>query len=279
MNAMHRTRAAALALLCAQGAAVAAVAPEAAQALAKQSGLWAQLDSLGAQVTAGIAAAAANKPGRLSEAQAGKLSECVQAAYAADRLRATAVDAVAGALQPADLAPLAAWYDGAEGRKIATLEQDSSVQVPDPQERLRRGAEALANASDARRLALQAIIVKSRSVEMMADTLIEMAFAVQQGAASADPAASGPTPAELKGSLASKRPQLMAHYAQVSINAYAFTYAALDDDELRQYADFLGSPSGTAFNDGQMRGVSRALGAGAVQLGRCVQAVRAMKTS
>ncbi|MEP6502825.1 MAG: hypothetical protein ABJD97_05825 [Betaproteobacteria bacterium] len=279
MSGFQKTCAAALALLCAQGTAMAGVSPEAANDLARKSGLLTQLDSLGSQVASGMADAAAKTPGRLGPAQSAKLAECVQTAYASERLRTTAVDAVAGTLQPADLPPLAAWFDGEEGRKIATLEQTSSAQVPDPQERLRRGAEALANASDARKLALRAIIAKSHSVEMMADTLIEMALAVQQGMASAEAAASGPSPAELRANLAGKRPQLLAHYAQVSINAYAFTYAALGDDELRQYADFLGSPAGTAFNDGTMRDVSRALGAGAVQLGRCVPAVRALKGS
>jgi hypothetical protein len=71
----------------------------------------------------------------------------------------------------------------------------------------------------------------------------------------------------------------MGRYAQISLSAYAFTYGGLADDELQRYADFLGSPSGTAFNEATMRGVARALNSGAVQLGRCMQGVRPTKGS
>jgi hypothetical protein len=66
-------------------------------------------------------------------------------------------------------------------------------------------------------------------------------LAVQQGMASVDPAATGQSTAELKAKL--------------------------------------GSPSGRAFNDGSMHGVSRALDSGSVQLGRCIQGVRSMKSA
>jgi hypothetical protein len=277
MNRPNRIWGVALALLCMQDAAVADVNTEAAQGLARKSGLWTQLESLGAQVGEGMSAAAAKNPGKLSAEQRNQLTNCVQSAYAVDRLRATAVDAIAGALQPADLAPLQAWYDSSIGRKVATVEQASSTQSTDPQERLRRGAQALASASDARKAALQAIVTQSHSVEMMTDTVIEMALAVQQGMTSIDPAAPGGSTAQLRANLMSRRPQIMTHYAQISINAYAFTYLGLADEELQRYADFLGSPAGTAFNDGSMHGVSRALNSGAVQLGRCIQAGRPTK--
>ncbi len=270
---------AAVVLLCAQGAAVAAVSPEAAQDLARKSGLWAQLDSLGSQVDADLSVAAARSAAKVSAEQRTKLMGCAQSAYAAEGLRKTALDAVAGALQPADLPPLEAWYDSSIGRKIGAVERDSSQQVQDPQERVRRGAEALASAGETRKAALQAIVTQSHSVELMTDTVIEMTLAVQQGVASLDPSASGPSTAALKAQLASRRPQILGHFAQISLNAYAFTYGALADDELQRYADFLGSASGTAFNDASMRGVARALDAGAVQLGRCMQGAPSTKSS
>jgi hypothetical protein len=266
-------------LSCVQGAAVAAVSPEAAQDLARKSGLWDQLDSLGSQVGADMSAAAAKNPAKASAEQQAKLMDCAQSAYATEGLRETAIDAVAGALQPADLPTLEGWYDSPIGRKIAATERDSSQQVQDPQERVRRGAASLASAGDARKAALQAIVTQSHSVELMTDTVIEMALAVQQGMASLAPSASGNSTAELKAGLAGRRPQIMGRYAQISLSAYAFTYGGLADDELQRYADFLGSPSGTAFNEATMRGVARALNSGAVQLGRCMQGVRPTKGS
>ena len=271
MNRTHRRWATALALAAAQGAALAAVGHDVAQDLTKRSGLWIQLDSLGSQVRAGMSSAMAKNPGAQSEAQKARMLECAQTAYAADGLREPAVDAVAGTLQPGDVAPLLAWYDSPLGRKISALEESSAGREPDPQERLRRGAEALAGASDARKAALQAILAETHSVDIMADTLIEMALAVQQGMASLDPAASTASIAELKANLGSRRPQLIQHYAQISLPAYAFTYIDLSDDELAKYAEYLGTPAAKSFNDGSTRGVSRALTSGSVKLGRCLK--------
>jgi hypothetical protein len=273
----HRTWGTALLLATAQAAAVAAVAPEVAQDLAKKSGLLTQLDSLGTQVRTGMAAAMARDPRQPGEPQKTRMLDCAQAAYAADGLRPPALDAVAATLQPADVAPLQSWYESPLGRKIAAMEASSGAQATDPQERLRRGADALSGASEARKGSLQAILTETHSVDIMADTLIEMALAVQQGMANADPSAPGPSAAELKGNLSSRRPQLLAHYGQIAVPAYAFTYRELGDDELKQYADYLGSPAATAFSDGSTRGVARAMNAGSVRFGRCLKEPEAKK--
>ena len=275
----HRTWGTALVLATAQAAALAAVSPEVAQDLMQKSGLWVQLDSLGTQVRTGMSAAMAKNAGRQTEAQKARMLECAQAAYAADGLRPPAIDAVAGTLQPADVAPLLAWYDSPPGRKISTMEASSSTRTTDPQERLRRGTEALSHASEARKASLQDIVTETRSVDIMADTLIEMALAVQQGMASLDPATAGTPISELKANLSSRRPQLVQHYTQIALPAYAFTYAELGDDELKIYADYLGTPAARSFNDGSTRGVARALTAGSVKLGRCLKESGAGKPS
>ena len=275
----HRTWGTALLLATAQAAAVAAVSPDVAQDLARKSGLLTQLDSLGTQVRTGMAAAMARDPRQPGEAQKTRMLDCAQAAYAADGLRVPALDAVAGTLQPADVAPLQSWYDSPLGRKIATMEATSGAQATDPQERLRRGAEALSGASEARKGALQAIVTETHSVDIMADTLIEMALAVQQGMSSLDPAAAGTPITELKANLSNRRPQLVQHYGQIALPAYAFTYAGLGDDELKTYADYLGTPAAKTFNDGSARAVSRALTAGSVKLGRCLKEAGAGKPS
>jgi hypothetical protein len=266
-----------LLLAAAHGAAQAGVAPEAAQELAGKSGLVGQLDSLGAQVQSGLAAAMSRSPARLTDERRTKLMGCAQAAYAPELLRPPALDAVAGTLQASDLPPLQAWFESPLGRRIAAIESSSAKETPDPQERLERGNAALASASEARKASLQAIIAETHSVDMMADTLIEMALAVQQGLASVDPSAPGPSVAEIKGNLSSRRPQLLAHYGQIAVPAYAFTYRDLGDDELRQYADYLGSPAASAFSDGSTRGVARAMNAGSVRFGRCLKEAAAPK--
>ncbi len=273
----NRMWGAAVALLCAHGAAVAGVSPDAAQDLAKKSGLWSQLDSLGSQVGEGMSAAAQKSAGKVSVEQQAKLLGCAQSAYATEGLRKTALDAVAGGLQAADVPVLVAWYDSPIGHKIALVEHDSSELVTDPQERVRRGAAALASGGAARQALLQAIVTKSHSVEMMTNTVIEMTLAVEQGMASVNPPAAGNFTPELKARLESRRPQIVGHYAEISLDAYAFTYGALADEELQRYADFLGSASGAAFNDATMRGVARAMNSGSMQLARCLQGVKPTK--
>ena len=271
MSRRHRMSGVALALAIAQGAALAAIAPEVAQDLTKKSGLWLQLDSLGTQVRAGMASALAKDGEPQAEAAKTRLLACADTAYGADALRATAVDAVAGALQPTDVQALLAWYDSALGRKVAGMEQSSSAQVTDPAERLRRGDQALSKASAGRKASLQAILAETRSVDIMADTVIESAIAVRQGTASAEGTATASSMAEIKADLSARRPQLVARYSQMALPAYAFAYAGLDDDELKRYADYLAGSSAKAYNDGVVRGVARALSAGSVTLGRCMK--------
>ena len=267
----------ALALALAHGAAMAAVAPEAAQDLVKKSGLWLEIDSLGGQVRAGMAGALARDGGAQADAAKARLPGCAATAYATDAMRATAVDAVAGALQPADVPVLVAWYDGELGRRIAGMEQVSAAQVADPAERLRRGEQVLRTASARRKTSLRKILTETRSADIMADTAIEMAIAVRQGLAMADPSATPSALADIKADLAAKRTQLVARYAQMGPAAYAFAYEGLDDDELERLAAYLASPAAKTYSDASVRGVARALSDASATLGRCLKDAGAAK--
>ena len=270
MNPTSRMASAVLALL-ASHAALANVSDGAAQELTRKSGLWVQMDSIGQQVRSGMSDAIDKNGAGVPAERKTKMLACAETAFAPDTLRTIAVDAVAGALNPSDMLPLANWYDSVLGRRIAAEEESSARQVIEPQERIRRGTEALDAASGPRKLALQSIVTETHSVDIMADTLIEMAFAVQEGVASLDPAVTPAQLAQIRATLAGRRPQVMAHYTQISLPAYAFTYARLSDDEVQKYADHLMTPSAKSFNDGSTRGVARALGAGSAKLGRCLQ--------
>ena len=271
MNRSCRLSGVALALVFAQAAAMAAIAPDVAQDLMKKSGLWGQLDSLGAQVRGGMADAVPNSGDPQAEATKTRMLACADTAYSADAMRATAVDAVSGALQATDVSTLTAWYDSALGRQVAGMEEASTAQVIDPQERLRRGSAALETAPATRKASLQAILAETRSVDIMADTVIEMAIAVRTGMASADPAMTPEALADVKADLSGKRPLLVQRYTQLALPAYAFAYASLGDDDLKRYADYLAAPAAKAYNDGAVRGVARALTDGSVKLGRCLK--------
>ena len=270
MNPTGRMASAALALL-ASHAALASISDGAAKELTLKSGLWVQMDSIGQQVRSSMSEAIDKNGAGVPAERKAKMLACAESAFAPDTLRGIAVDAIAGVLQPSDVLPLANWYDSGLGRRIAAEEESSARQVIEPQERIRRGTEALDASSGSRKLALQSIVTETHSVDIMADTLIEMAFAVQEGVASLDPAVTPAQVAQIRASLASRRPQVVEHYAQISVPAYAFTYARLSDDEVQKYAPHLVTPSAKVFNDGSTRGVARALGQGSARLGRCLQ--------
>ncbi len=270
MNRSYRLSGVALALMLAQAAATAAIAPDVAQELMKKSGLWGQLDSLGGQVRGGMENAVPNGDAKV-EATKTRMLACAGTAYGVDAMRATAADAVAGALQPSDVSTLMAWYDSPLGRKVASMEEASTAQAIDPQERLRRGSAALETASPGRKASLEAIVAETRSVDIMADTVIEMAIAVRTGMASADPATTPSALADMKADLSSKRPLLVQRYSQLALPAYAFAYASLGDDDVKRYADYLAAPAAKAYNDDAVRGVARALTDGSVKLGRCLK--------
>ena len=267
----HGMAGVACALALAHAAAGAAVGADVALDLTKKSGLWLQLDSLGAQVRAGMASSLAKGDDARAEAARTRLLACADTAYGADAMRATAVDAVAGALQPADVSALLAWYDSALGHKVTGMEEASAAQVADPAERLRRGEQALGTASAARKASLQAILAETRSVDIMADTVIESAIAVRQGVAGANGTATAVAMSDVRADLSARRPELVARYSQMALPAYAFAYAGLDDDELKRYADYLAGASAKTYNDGSVRGVARALSDGSVKLGRCLK--------
>jgi hypothetical protein len=279
MHQTFRRSVAVLALLAAHGLAAAAIDAVTARDVVRKSGLRTQLASVGAQMRAGMDAGAQDGKARLDPAQRQLLGACAQAAFAVDRMRATAVDAVAGALSPADLPPLMAWYDSDIGRKVTAIEEAAAALTGDPRERLRIGGEKLAAASAARQASLHAVLDNTHGAQRMVDMMIEVTLAVQQGVASVAPEAAGPPAGEMRAVLEQQRPQLTARYAQVLLQLFAFDYAALSDDELRRYADSLGSPAGSSFSDAAIRAVVRALQGGSVQLGRCIQEARTTRGS
>ena len=88
MSRWQRKSSLALALAIAQGAALAAVPAEAAQDLVRKSGMWLEIDSLGAQVRAGLSNALARDRGAQAGAAKARLLGCAATAYGTEPMRA-----------------------------------------------------------------------------------------------------------------------------------------------------------------------------------------------
>lgn len=149
------------------------------------------------------------------------------------------------------------------------MEEASTAQVADPAERLRRGGEALAMASAGRKASLQAILVETRSVDIMADTTIEMAIAVRLGLAGAE--ASSATGAEIRAGLSARRPQLVARYGQWRCPPTRSPTPGSTTTSSSATPPISRAPAAEACRDASVRGVARALADGAVKLARCLK--------
>ena len=261
----------AMALGLAHAVATAAVAPEAAQDLMQKSGLWAQVDSLGAKVRVRLSHAWPAGGDAHAEAAKDRTLACASTAYGEAALHATALDAMVGALQPTDVSALLAWYGSPLGQRVVGIEQSASTQSIEPKEQLRRGKEALSAASDARKSSLQAVVSDTMGIDVAANTVIELEVAVRSAVASTDPATTAATLSNIRTEISGNRAPLVALYGGAVAPAYAFTYASLGDEDLKRYVEFLGTPAAKNYIDGSVHGVARILADGSAKLNRCVR--------
>ncbi len=268
-------RLAALALLLLAPLAAAQIDRSSAEALMRQSGLWAQLGpGVAVQVRSGMFTALAQAGERLSDDERARLAAGVDAAFAPEPLRRAALELLAARVERRHVAALRAWYDSTAGVAITRLEEKTAAPDFDFDATLAEGQRLLASMVPTRRERLQEIVVASRLVEAMSSLSINMMTAVAAGVAAAAPAQPGPPLAALHAEAERQRPQLMQGFAPLSLALLAATYRPLADDELQRYAAFLASPAGRHFNELGQLALETALVQAAHALGRTLPATR-----
>jgi len=244
-----------------------------AESLMRKSGLWEQLVDIAPQVRAGMLAGIQRSGGKPSDAEIGRLSRAVDAAYSVQRLRSACLSAIAKDLDNKQVPALRRWYDGPTGRAITRLEESLSRQG-DQQTTLERGAALLERMPASRRRALDEIVLATRSAELMAELTISTTLATQQGAASVSPNAARPSADEMKAALDAQRQQLIRTFSAISLASFAFAYSSLSTAQLVGYADFLKSGAGRHFSAVGARAFSAAMVDAAAELGRALPGSR-----
>ena len=245
-----------------------------AERLLRASGLWEQLKSVAQQVRVGMQAAAQQGDAEVTAAESARIGRAVDAAYAPQRLRATATRVLARDMQASHVPAVVAWYDSASGVAIARLEEAAAGDARDPDQLLQAGATSLAAMPDARRNLLRQIMVEARAAEGAALMTINTAIGVQQGLSAAQPQRDGPSADELRAALEGQRKQLQQGFVALVLASSALVYEPATDGQLAAYLAFLTSPAGRHFSDLIERALDRLFLDAATDLGRALPGTR-----
>ena len=258
----------AMALLLAASQARAQVDAGTAESLMRSSGLWQQLEPLAPQVRSEFLAALEKAGAHPSPGEVQRLGQVITSAYAADRLRASALGVFTSELKAQHVPALKQWYASRVGKTIAGMEEAASADAADPRAVMEKGASLLTAATAQRRAALEELVIVTRVAEALVQITTDTAVAAQRGALSLNPEASEAALDNIKAELQALRPQWLQAFASLAIAGFAKAYDELPTDELVQYVDFLKTPAGQHFTDVGLRAYSTAMVAASTDMGR-----------
>ena len=258
----------AMALFLASSQARAQVDAGTAETLMRSSGLWQQLEPLAPQVRNEFLAALEKAGARPSPGEVQRLGQVITSAYAADRLRASALGVFKSELNAQHVPALRQWYASRVGRTIAGMEEAASADATEPQALMEKGAALLGASTAQRRAALEELVTVTRVAEALVQITIDTAVAAQRGALSLNPDASESALDNIKAELQALRPQWLAAFARMAIAGFAKAYDALPTEEFEQYVEFLKSPAGQHFTEFGLKAYSTAMVAASTDMGR-----------
>jgi hypothetical protein len=238
-----------LLLLACAGAAQAQVSAATAEQLLRKSGLWQQLESMGPQMRDSLDQGLKEAGDEIQPATRQRLMAAADTAFAAERMRASALRVVSAGTRQPYVAPLLGWFDSPAGRRIALAEEAAAKDATEPTVQAQRGMELLNAAAPARRELMAQVVEASRAARSLTDIVINIAVAVRGAILAAEPAAKGPTAAALRAELEAQRPQLLEAFRGFAWASFAVVYQQLPDDDLRAYVQLMGTSAGEHFND------------------------------
>ncbi len=257
-----------LMLLAGSGVVCAQIDAGTAESLMRSSGLWQQLEPLAPQVRDGFLAALNQAGASPSSTEVQRLSQVIEAAYAANRLRASALAVFKAEVQTQHVPALKRWYASSVGKTITGMEEAGSADPAGPQVLMEKGVALLSAASAERRAAIEALVTVTRVAEGLVQITSDTTLAAQRGALSLNPEASESALDDLKAVLQAQRPQWLQAFAGLAMAGFAKTYDALPTAELIQYVEFLKSPAGQHFTDVGLRAYGAAMVAASTEMGR-----------
>jgi hypothetical protein len=242
--------------------------PATAERLLRKSGLWAQFEGIAVQVRQGLVEGAQQSGREFSAADAERLQAAASVAYAAERLRSSALRTVAAELETPHLRALLSWYDSATGVLLTRLEERASTDNRPTEALMADGLARLQAMSAERRAHIDALIEAAGSVDAALSMTLNTVAGVRQGLASVLPPGEGPTPEATRALLAEQLPQLRPAYAQLVLAATAVAYGDAVDAQLAAYVDFLRSAPGRHVSVLMQRAIDAAFLDAGSELGR-----------
>jgi hypothetical protein len=255
-------------LACAWSAALAAEPPRGTEELMRLSGLWKQVGEMQAQIRAGIEEASRQGPGPegLGAEDLRQLMTRAADAYSPEKLRAGIAGELAARISAEDEARVLEWLRSDLGRRFTALEERSSDVAS--QQRIEREAPAHAASLSAARLDRirrfeQAAHVGKAATDMTINTALGVAYGVMLAAPQGDPALLGP----LRQRFESQRPEIARVMEQRIVEALAYIYRDVADEDLDKYAEFAESPAGRRYHEATLKALDRVLAKAAVEMG------------
>jgi hypothetical protein len=244
----------ALSLLC--GAAMAQVSNSLAEKLIRKSGLWAQVETIPAQVQSGVFQSPMKA--LIPEAQLNRMVKIAGQSFAAARIQKALVSSVVNQMKPAQVEQAIAWYDSPTGQMITALEESTSASFNDVNAALNEGNQALENASVKRQTLITAIIKASRSVSTNVDMAIHTAVAVFRGIVLSQAPKDVDAVRNFQAAMEAQRPQMIASTMGQTMALSALAYATVSDEDLEGYVQFLSGEVASHMLDVLNQGLDRA---------------------
>ncbi|MEY2892019.1 MAG: hypothetical protein RJA98_1927 [Pseudomonadota bacterium] len=248
-----------------------------AEQLLRKSGLWVQMATVADTLRDTMVSGPQGVGAGATPSEVARLQVLAAQAYQPQRMQETARALVAQRLNPDDLAALNAWYDAPLGQQVNQMEVDAGAGSSEAQRaRGLAGADLFQTLAPPRKLLLRDMVIALRALDMNVSLVQASSWALYQGlrGSDANPPPGVPGEDEMRARLDAQRPGLRLAFAPLLLSGMAQTYAALSDDELQRYIDFLRSPSGRAYTDLQIQAVGTALVEGAAALGRGLRGVK-----
>lgn len=239
-----------------------------AEALMRDSGIWKELGQVAAQVHSSVARALADGNANREASVLARMESAVDAAYAPQRLRTSALGVVVQDMDETHLPAIRDWYASRTGTTIANIEDKAPADRESRTKLTEAGATLLETILPSRRAILRSILSASRAVEITSQLTINSTVAALRAVVTANPEAPLPSEEKLLGELDAARSRIEEALSTEFLQVCASMYAEVSDEELRAYGDFLESPAGRHLTVVLANAIDAALSGGAKRLGR-----------
>ncbi len=248
-----------------------------ANSLMREAGVQRQIEAFAPQMRSSIAGLAQvdASEARLQPEEVARLQAAAQVAFAPEPLLSLARATMAKALTPHHARVVQAWLGTAVGQRVTQLEHAAAAAASgdsvDQNERLRRGAVRLREATEARQRLLEDMALYTRSGESLARLVMGTTLAIQRGVAASRPDLPSPPVQAMRQAMQLQMGQMSRAFHHAAVALFADLYSTLEDEDLNTYLGFLRSAEARHFNDVAVDAMERALMEGSERLGQALR--------